>query len=73
MKTKIRKIGNSLGVILPKEVLARMHVGEGDEVMLSETPLGVALRAYDEPKASQLEVARDVMARRRNVLKALAE
>lgn len=73
MKTKIRKIGNSLGVILPKEVLARMHVGEGDEVMLSETPLGVALRAYEEPKASQLEVARDVMARRRNVLKALAE
>lgn len=73
MKTKIRKIGNSLGVILPKEVLARMHVGEGDEVMLSETPLGVALRAYAEPKASQLEVARDVMARRRNVLKALAE
>jgi putative addiction module antidote len=73
MKTKIQKIGNSLGVILPKDVLARMHIGLGDELTLSELPFGVSLSVYKPDAALQLELARDVMSKRRNILKALAE
>jgi putative addiction module antidote len=73
MKVKLRKIGNSLGVILPKEVLARMHVGEGDDLMLGEGPEGVTLSHYRPEVADQLEVAREIMSKRRNILKALAQ
>jgi putative addiction module antidote len=73
MKAKIQKIGNSLGVILPKDVLARMHIGLGDELTLSESPNGVSLSVYRPDAAMQLEIAREVMSKRRNILKALAE
>jgi putative addiction module antidote len=73
MKAKVQKIGNSMGVILPKEVLARMHIGLGDELSLSEMPHGVTLSVFEEKAARQLEVARGVMSRRKNILKALAE
>jgi putative addiction module antidote len=73
MKAKIQKIGNSLGVILPKDVLARMHIGLGDELTLSESPNGVSLSVYKPDAAMQLELAREVMSKRRNILKALAE
>ena len=73
MKTKIRKIGNSLGVILPKEVLARMHVGEGDEVSVGEGPGKVILSAYDEEIARQVEIGADFMHEYRDVFRALAK
>jgi putative addiction module antidote len=73
MKAKVQKIGNSLGVILPKDVLARMHIGLGDELTLSELPNGVSLSVYKPDAALQLEIAREVMSKRRNILKALAE
>jgi len=44
---KVRRIGNSLGVVLPKEVLAKLRVGEGDQLAVSDTPDGVALSAFD--------------------------
>lgn len=69
----IRKIGNSEGVILPKEILARLHVSEGDQVFLTETPDGITLRPYDPAFEKQMEVAEDVMRRYRNTLKKLAE
>jgi putative addiction module antidote len=47
MKAKVQKIGNSLGVILPKDVLARMHIGLGDELNVSEGPGELKLRVYD--------------------------
>lgn len=70
---KVRKIGNSLGVVLPKDVLAKLNVGEGDELSVSETPDGVALKASDEDTAELMKLAEDIMAKRRRVLKALAQ
>lgn len=70
---KVRRVGNSLGVVLPKEVLAKLKVGEGDELTVSDTPDGVALTAFDEETRLQLEIARDVMARYRNALRELAK
>jgi putative addiction module antidote len=69
----IRKIGNSEGVILPKEILAKLHVGEGDQVFLTETPDGFSVRAYDPAFEKQMSVAEDIMRRYRNTLKKLAE
>jgi putative addiction module antidote len=70
---KVRKIGNSLGVVLPKDVLAKLNVGEGAELTVSETPDGVALTAFDDETRRQLEIARDIMRRYRNTLRELAK
>ena len=70
---KVRKIGNSLGVVLPKDVLAKLRVSEGDELTVSETPEGVALRAANEDTAELMKLAEDIMSKRRRVLKALAQ
>ena len=70
---KVRKIGNSLGVVLPKDVLAKLRVGEGDELTVSETPNGVALTATDEDTAELMKLADEIMRKRRRVLKALAQ
>ena len=70
---KVRKIGNSLGVVLPKDVLAKLRVGEGDELSVSETVDGVALKASDEDTADLMKLAEDIMAKRRRVLKVLAQ
>jgi putative addiction module antidote len=70
---KVRKIGNSLGVVLPKDVLAKLNVGEGAELTVSDTPDGVALTAFDEETGLQLEIARDIMRRYRNTLRELAK
>jgi putative addiction module antidote len=69
----IRKIENSEGVILPKEILARLHVSEGDQVFMTETSDGVTLRPYNPAFEKQMAVAEDVMRRYRNTLKKLAE
>jgi putative addiction module antidote len=70
---KVRKIGNSLGVVLPKDVLAKLRVGEGDELSVSETLNGVALTAADEDTAELMKLADEIMRKRRRVLKALAQ
>lgn len=70
---KVRRIGNSLGVVLPKEVLAKLNVGEGDELSVSDTPNGVALQHYDAELQEQIEAARRGMKRYRNALRELAK
>ncbi len=70
---KVRQIGNSFGVVLPKETLAKMRVGEGDDLHLLETPDGIELRAYDPEIGRQLEVARKIARRYRNTLRELAK
>ena len=70
---KIIAIGNSSGVILPKETLARLNVQKGDNLYLTETPQGIRLVAYDEEFARQMEVAREIMRENRDVLQRLAE
>jgi putative addiction module antidote len=69
----IRAIGNSSGVVLPKELLEALNVQQGDKLFVTRTPDGIVLRAYDETFAKQMEVAREVMRRRRNVLRELAK
>ncbi len=58
---KLTQIGNSVGVILPKEVLARLKLERGDTVYVTETPDGVALTALDPAFAEQLELGREFM------------
>lgn len=71
---KLTQIGNSVGVILPKEVLAKLNVGKGDTLYVSDAASGgVVLSPYDDSFAQQMEVARRVMKKRRNVLRELAK
>lgn len=73
MKLKITTIGNSAGVILPKELLARLRLEKGDDVYVLETPDGIRLTAYDPELAMQMEVAEQVMRDRRDLLRKLAQ
>ncbi len=73
MKLKITAIGNSAGVILPKELLARLRLQKGDELYALETPDGVKLTAFDATLAAQMEVAETVMRQRRTLLHKLAQ
>jgi putative addiction module antidote len=71
---KLTQIGNSVGVILPKEVLAKMNVGKGDTVYLTEASNGgFNLTPYDDEFERQMEAARRIMKKRRNVLRELAK
>jgi putative addiction module antidote len=70
---KITQIGNSLGLILPKEILARLKVGKGDAVFVTDTPDGVAITPYSEDFGMQMDAARAIMKARRNVLRELAK
>ncbi len=70
---KITQIGNSLGLILPKEILARLKLEKGDSVFVTDTPDGVAITPYSEDFESQMGAARTIMKRRRNVLRELAK
>ncbi|MCB9668042.1 MAG: AbrB/MazE/SpoVT family DNA-binding domain-containing protein [Alphaproteobacteria bacterium] len=73
MKTlSVRKIGNSLGVILGKEVLAELGIAEGDTLFVVRTQDGIHLTAYDPDFAEALEAGRDYMRRHRNALRELA-
>jgi len=72
MKLKITAVGNSAGVILPKELLARLRVAKGDALYAVELPDGVKLTAFDPKLAGQMEVAERVMRKRRTLLRKLA-
>jgi putative addiction module antidote len=70
---KLRAVGNSVGVVLPKDLLARLNLREGDSLHVVEAPDGFrAMRAAPDFE-QQMEVARDVMRRRRAVLRELAK
>ncbi len=70
---KITRIGNSAGIILPKEVLARLRVGPGDELYVSEAPDGIRLTATDPSFAEKMEVAEKIMREDRDILRELAK
>jgi putative addiction module antidote len=70
---RIIPVGNSAGVILPKEILARMKVEKGDTLFIVEGPQGIRLVPYDQEFARQMEAAREVMRENRDVLQRLAE
>jgi len=70
---KLTQIGNSVGVILPKEVLAELDVQKGDSLHLVRHPKGFVLSAYDEEFAKKMEAIRHVMRTHRDVLRMLSE
>ncbi|MQY50303.1 AbrB/MazE/SpoVT family DNA-binding domain-containing protein [Rhodocyclus gracilis] len=70
---KLTQIGNSVGVVLPKELLSRLHLEKGDTIYATESPEGVRLTAFDPAFAEQMELAKQVMKSRRNVLRELAK
>ena len=72
-RLKLTAIGNSTGVVLPRELLEKLRVSRGDELMVLETPDGITLTPYDPEFAEQMDVAEGVMRRRRNLLKKLAD
>jgi putative addiction module antidote len=70
---KITTIGNSVGIVLPKEVLNRLHVEKGDSLYITDSPEGVLLSPYNAAFARKLEAFEQVMRENRDVLKKLAE
>jgi len=72
-RIKLRKIGNSIGVILPKEATLRLHVGEGDTLLLTETPDGIQLTPYDADFEAALTAFEQTRKKYRNTLRKLAK
>lgn len=71
---KIRKVGNSLGVVLPKEVVSRLRTGEGEEVFLLEGPNNTyRITPFDPAFEKKMERAEEIMSRYRNTLHVLAQ
>jgi putative addiction module antidote len=73
MKLKIMAVGNSAGVILPKELLARLRVEKGDALYAAELPDGIKLTPFDPTLAAQMEVAERIMREDRDVLRRLSK
>ena len=70
---KITTVGNSAGVVLPKEVLEKLRVSKGDVLYLVEEPDGYRLTPYDKEFVEQMEAAEEIMREDRDVLKVLAK
>ena len=73
MQLKVTKIGNSAGVILPKELLARLRVDAGDSLYVSETPDGVRITAANPDFAAKMALAETIMREDRDILRVLAQ
>lgn len=70
---KLTSIGNSTGIILPKELLEKLRVQKGDTLYVLETPAGIELTPYDPTFAAQMDVAEQVMREDRDALRKLAQ
>ena len=76
LELKVRKFGNSLGVVLPKEVIQRMRSGDGERIFLTESPDGAyRITPYDPAFENEKKMtkAKDIMRRYRNTLRALSK
>lgn len=70
---KLTQVGNSVGAIFPKEMLTRLNLEKGDELYLTDSPDGLRITVHNPEFAVQMQVARDVMKKRRAVLHELAK
>ena len=70
---KLTQIGNSVGLILPKEILARLKLEKGDSIFVTETPDGFNIIAHDPAFEEQMKAAQKIMKKRRIVLRELAK
>lgn len=73
VKLKVTTVGSSAGVVLPKEVMARLKIAKGDHLYLTESPDGYRITPYDPDFEHQMDLARRVMRERRNALRELAK
>ncbi len=73
MAVKIAKIGNSAGIVLPKELLARLRAGVGDTLYVTESPDGIRITAADPDFADKMAAAERVMREDRDILRELAK
>ncbi len=72
IKLKVTTLGNSAGVIFPKELMEKLRISKGDTLYVVETPNGFELTPYDPDFVQQMEIAEYVMREDRNVLRLLA-
>ncbi len=70
---KLTQIGNSVGVILPKDVLAKLKLEKGQSIFITETPEGYAITPYDPAVEKQLQAGRDFMREYRDTFHQLAK
>ncbi len=73
LKVKVTSIGNSMGIVLPKEALVKLKADKGDVLYLVDTPEGLILTPYQQDFADQMEAAEKVMKKYRNALHELAK
>jgi len=71
IELRLTAIGNSVGVVLPKEALARLKVAKGDTLYITETPDGYRLTPHDPAFEAQMVAARKIMKQRRAALREL--
>lgn len=73
LSLKIVQVGNSLGVVIPKDILTQMRAGKGDTLYLTSAPDGLRLTAFNPRFEAQMEAAERIMGRRKNALRSLAD
>ncbi len=73
MKLKIRGVGSSAGIVIPKNVMARLRLAKGDAVFLTEAPEGFRITVHDPEFEEDMTLARKIMRKRRNLLGELAK
>lgn len=73
MTLKLRSVGTSTGLILPKDLLAQLNLSEGDEVIATPTRDGLMLSKYDAEVAEEVELGRAMMKRYKNTFRELAK
>ena len=70
---KLTQIGNSVGAIFPKELLAQMRLEKGDELYVTDTPDGLRITTHNPDFEEQMRLGREIMKERRAVLRELAK
>ena len=73
LKVKVTPIGNSMGIVLPKEALTKLKTGKGETLYLVDSPEGFMLTPYRQDLEQQMEAAEKVMKKYRNALHELAK
>ena len=73
LKVKVTNVGNSMGILLPKEALNKMKANKGDTLYLVEGPDGYTLTPYQQDFEEQMKTAEIIMKKYKNTLRALAK
>jgi len=69
---KVTTVGNSVGLILPRDLLAKLRVAKGDTLYVTETPNGIELTPFNPDFAAQMDAAESIMRENRDALRKLA-